>query len=206
MTRYKHINLLFIALTIAILTGCSGGDQYNKLIREQLATGVQKDSLFLGFKLGMTKKQFYTTAWELNKKHVVTNGGRNLSVEYHFDDLKKPAVMNFYPTFYNDKIYQMPVVVKYESWAPWNRNLFADSLQQDVLKLFKKWYGKDFITIHDKKKGLVYIKVDGNRSISIFQENDMYVDVLFSDLRVEQKLKAKRHPWAAFWDKIEALF
>ncbi len=198
--------MLFLIISLATLAACSGGDQYTKLVQEQLATGIRKDSLFLGFKLGMTKKQFYTTAWGLNKKHVVTNGGRNLSVEYHFDDLKKPAVMNFYPTFYEDKIYQMPVVVKYEAWAPWNRNLYADSLQQDVLKLFEKWYGKGFIKIHDKKKGPIYIKVDGNRSISILQENDMYVDVLYTDVRVEQKLKAKKHPWLAFWDKVEALF
>jgi len=203
MTQNKNINLLIIILGLFVLCGCSGNDQYTELARRELATGVRKDSLFLGFKLGMTKKEFYGRAWELNKEHVVKNGGRNMSVEYHFDDLKKPAVMNFYPTFYENKIYQMPVVVKYDAWAPWNRNLYADSLQQDLLRLFKKWYGKDFIKVHDKKKGLIYIKVDGNRSIAILQENDMYVDVLFTDLITQKKMKEKNHPWYTFWDKFK---
>ena len=41
----------------------------------------------------------------------------------------------------------------YNAWAPWNKNLFADTLQTDVVELYKKWYGgNNFIEITDCKR------------------------------------------------------
>ena len=91
------------------------------------------------------------------------------------NELKHPASMNFYPDFYQNKIYKMRVNFQYDSWAPWNKQLYADSLLQDVLKLYKNWYnrGNPFIKINDKEKGMLYVKVDGNRRITIGRYNDM---------------------------------
>jgi len=211
--RYVPPLMIVVAFFLILNTGCQKGqeyrqyDKYQDLVSNELAKGVRHDSLFLGYKFGMTKKEFYAYSWKLNKKEVVHQGVRNLSVRYDFNDLGHKAKMNFYPTFYNDKIYQMPVVVSYRAWAPWNDNLSADSLQVDLMHLFEKWYGKGFIKLKDKKKGLIYVKVDGNRAISIFKANTSGdVNVLFTDLRVQQEKEKKEHPLAFYWNKFVAVF
>lgn len=99
--------------------------------------------------------------------------------------------MNFYPDFYENRIAVMRAEFHYDAWAPWNKAQFSDSLLPDVLKLYKKWYpgGNDFIAITDKTKGTIYVKVDGNRRITIGRFNDMLVKVDYTDLIIEEKLK-----------------
>jgi hypothetical protein len=172
-----------------------------------LASGLKKDSLFLGFKLGMTKKAFYARAWKLNNEQKVTNGGRNMSVEYTLKELKYPAKMNFYPTFYHNRIYQMPVVVHYTEWSPWNKKLFADSLLTDLVHLFKKKYSKDFIVINNKEKGKVYVNVEGNRAISIFKNDDNeLVNILFTDLSIQREILKQKQPWTYYWNRVQNFF
>ena len=84
----------------------------------------------------------------------------------------------------------MRVEYQYDEWAPWNKPLHTDSLVKDVLKMYKKTYktGNPFITISDKKRDDIYVKVDGNRRITIGRFNDMIVKVDFTDLIIEQEL------------------
>lgn len=66
----------------------------------------------------------------------------------------------------------------------------ADSLEQDVLSIFKRWYGgRDFMELRSKKGNSVYVKVDGNRRISVWKEDDMKVRALFKDLSVDKSAK-----------------
>ncbi len=85
----------------------------------------------------------------------------------------------------------MRVTFQYNAWAPWNRAQFADSLLPDVLKMYKKWYpnGNEFIEMTDKSRGTIYVKVDGNRRITLGRFDDMIVKADFMDLLVEEKLK-----------------
>jgi hypothetical protein len=160
------------------------------MVERELAKGNRQDSLFLGIRFGMTQKEFYGHCWELNHKELIKEGPQNLTVEYKMrEELSKPAVMNFYPEFHEDKIYQMPISITYEAWAPWNKNLFSDSLQVDVLRFFEKQYGKGFIKIEHPQRGIAYVKMDSNRRISIYKKNDSDVSVLFTDMLIEQKLK-----------------
>ncbi|MBK5269422.1 MAG: hypothetical protein JJE22_00280, partial [Bacteroidia bacterium] len=78
-------------------------------------------------------------------------------------------------------------------WAPWNKHMYADSLLPDVLNLYKKWYsgGNSFIQIDDKEKGTIYVKVDGNRRITIGKYDDMIVKIDFTDMLVEKKIIKK---------------
>jgi hypothetical protein len=175
---------MFIALVV--LTGCSKKSEYQEMEARELAKGIRRDSLFLGLKFGMTAKEFFAHCWQLNKQGLVMEGASNTTVLYKTHELKQPASMNFYPQFKNDKINKMPVTFSYDAWAPWNKHLFADSLQLDVLALFKKWYGEGFIAVHYPEKGTVYVKVDGNRRISIFKEGDMHVKALFTDLLAKE--------------------
>ena len=79
---------------------------------------------FLGLYFGMPEKDFYMHCWKLNQKGLIKQGESNTTVEYQLkDELKYPAVMDFYPKFNQGKISEMPVMFKYKGWAPWNKTL-----------------------------------------------------------------------------------
>lgn len=148
------------------------------------------DSLFLGISLGMDRQAFYDYCWEQNKKKLFTHGPTNQSVEYKLvDGFETPVSMRFYPTFHEDRIFEMPVTFTYDAWAPWNRQYWADSLLVRMLPVFKKWYGEDFKKLDHPTMGDVYYKIDGTRRINLFRKDDQYVQAVFTDLVVERKLK-----------------
>lgn len=148
------------------------------------------DSLFLGISLGMDRKAFFDHCWEQNKKKLFTHGPTNENVEYKLvNELHKPVTMRFYPTFHDDKIFEMPVTFTYEAWAPWNKQYGADSLLVEMLPVFKKWYGSDFKKLEHPTMGPVYYKIDGKRRINLFKKDDQFVQAVFTDLKVEKKLK-----------------
>ena len=188
---YFKWTIFFIILS----SGCSRSDydQYKHLVKKELARGVREDSLFLGIKFGMTSKDFYAHCWELNKQGLITDGNNNTAVLYKLNkELRSQASMNFYPDFRDNKIYKMRTDFSYDAWAPWNKGLFADSLQLDVLQLYKKWYGdKNFITMTDSVRGTIFIKVDANRRIIIGKYDDMHVKVDYTDLLVENEFEKK---------------
>lgn len=175
---------MLIAVSAVFSVGCG------KMRRE---AGERKyDSLFLGFYLGMEKKAFYDRCWEYNRQKVFTHGPTNQSVEYRLaHEIDSPVYMRFYPSFYEDRIYEMPVTFTYEYWAPWAPRFQADSLFTRMLPLFKKWYGPDFKELDHKTMGKVYYKMDGKRRINLFIKDDQFVMAVFTDLRVEQEIKEK---------------
>lgn len=183
--------LQFGILVLCLLAACRS--EYHQRVEAELAKGVRQDSLFLGITFGMSSKEFYAHCWQLNKQGLIQQGTQNTTVMQEVSTLKYPATMNFYPNFHEDKIYEMPVTYAYKAWAPWNRHLFADSLQQHVLATYQQHYGEDFMRIEHPQKGIAYVRVDGNRRISIFQENDTEVKVLFTDLLVDKTFKGKEN-------------
>ena len=156
------------------------------------------DSLFLGISLGMERQAFYDYCWQQNKNKVFTHGPTNQSVQFQLTELEQPVSMRFYPTFHEDKIFEMPVTFSYEAWAPWNRKYWADSLLVKMLPVFKKWYGDDFRRVDHPTMGPVYYKLDGTRRINLFQKDDQFVEAVFTDMKVERKLKK------AYKEKLEA--
>lgn len=161
------------------------------------------DSLFLGLYLGMGQKEFYDYCWEMNRQKKVTHGPTNQSVEYRLvEGIDNPVMMRFYPSFHDQKVYEMPVTFTYEGWAPWNKSLGADSLLSKMLPLFKKWYGDEFKSLEHKTMGTVYYKMDGKRRINLFKRDDQYVQAVFTDLKVENQIKEeKQHAEAAKDDR-----
>jgi hypothetical protein len=168
---------------------------YQDIEKRELARGVRKDSLFLGFTLGMPSKEFFLKCWDMNKQGIIREGNANLSVSYKMSEgLKYAAYMNFYPAFYKEKIYQMPLFFNYIGWSPWQADTQPEALQLDVLKLMEKWYGTGFIRLYDKKRGLSFIKIEGNRRIKIMQKPEMYVEVLITDVLAEKELEKEMPP------------
>lgn len=185
--------IYLIIFIVLVVSSCSKKQQYEKMVERELASGVRHDTLFLNLSLGMTSEDFYKTCWEMNKQGLIRQGSGNTSVAYEMkEDLNFITDVNFYPTFFEDKIYEMPVQFKYKAWAPWNKQMQSDSLQLDVLRLFEEWYGKGFIEIAPNAQKKAYVKVDGNRRISIYKDHveDGLVWALFTDLSKEDEVSA----------------
>ncbi|MCX6302338.1 MAG: hypothetical protein NTW82_09140 [Bacteroidia bacterium] len=180
--------LVMILISGSIISGCSPRAKYERKLKHELASGVRYDSLFMGFYFGMPEKDYYVHCWNLNKKGLIRQGENNTTVLYELkDELKYPAAMNFYPKFVQGKIYEMPVRFTYKGWAPWNKTLSSDNLEIDILKWYEKIYGEDFIEVKHPERGTAFVKIDGNRRITVFIENELNVWVVFTDLTVKKE-------------------
>jgi len=185
--------LFFIAVSALIISCNNDTNSYESIMQKELRSGRRADSLFFGIYLGMTSKEFYMHCWELNKKGIFTDGNNNTAVLYKLNnhELNYDASMNFYPEFHDNRIYKMWATFQYDGWAPWNKHMYSDSLLPYVVNLYKKWYsgGNPFIEMHDKERGTIYVKVDGNRRIIIGRYSDMIVKIDYTDLLVEQEMQ-----------------
>ncbi len=184
-----------VIIILCMLIACSDESdmsKYSNLVKKELKANKRVDSIFFGIYLGMPRKKFFMHCWEMNKKGIFRDGTNNSYVLYKLNkDLKYPASMNFYPDFIDSTIWRMRVNFQYDGWAPWNKHLNADSLLPDVLTMYKKWYGdgNSFIQITDEIRGTLYVKVDGNRRITIGKYDDMLVKVDYTDILVEKQIK-----------------
>ena len=186
MNRTKW--MLLAAMMVLIAGGCSPGKTYERRLKRELASGVRYDSLFMGISFGMTSKEFYEHCWGMNKDSIVRQGSANMSVQYDINkELDYPATMNFYPNFAEDRIVEMPVRFIYNGWAPWTKELSASNLALDVKRWYEDIYGKGFITVSHPLNGEAYTKIDGNRRITIYVENDLYVWAIFTDMLYKTK-------------------
>lgn len=182
----NRISLILFFALVVLFFGCVKSE-YERTVSYELSRNVRYDSLFLNLRFGMTRKDFYASCWEMNKEGLIMQGPGNLSVQYVIDttQVESKMFMRFYPNFFEDKIYEMPVEFVYEAWAPWNSSLSADSLLYDVKKLMETWYGGEFRPFTNKDDNLtVWVKVDGNRRVRMYIKNISTVKVEFLDLTV----------------------
>jgi len=179
--------LLMILISASVISGCSPKTKYERMLKHELASGVRYDSLFMGIYFGMPEKDFYIHCWKLNKKGLIRQGDSNTTVLYEMkDELKYPADMDFYPKFDQGKIFEMPVRYVYKGWAPWNKNLTSDKLIVDILMYYEKTYGSGFIEVKHRVRGSAYVKVNGNRRITIFKQDELHVWAIFTNLLVKK--------------------
>ena len=95
--RNLNCFLTAVGLLSLAISGCSDQYKLEKVIERELATGISHDSLFLGLEFGITMEEFFDHCRELNKKGLVREGSKNMSVEYIFkDSLDRPIAFNFY--------------------------------------------------------------------------------------------------------------
>ncbi len=182
--KMKWIALAALAALLA--GGCTPAKKYERQLKRGLASGIRYDSLFMDLSLGMTENEFFDVCWDMNRNGLVRQALDNRSVEYKMkDELKFPAVMNFYPVFAEEKIWQMKVSFIYDGWAPWNKEQSATNLALDVKHWYEKIYGNGFITVAHPLFGEAYTKIDGNRRITIYIENDQLVWAIFTDMSSE---------------------
>lgn len=184
----------FIA-AIIIMASCEQKSQYRQAVEAGLASGERFDTLFFGYYLGMTQKQFFDRSWQLNKDSLVYQGPVNQTVQYDLRDkqLNYPAAMNFYPNFYKDRAWEMPVKFEYRGWAPWNKERSATALRKDVLRLLEEWHGEGFFEVSHPFDTTAYVKIDGNRRITVVRDfGDKYVNVTYTDMTLEKETQAEK--------------
>lgn len=179
----NHKSILFFALLLLGLSTPACTEQKSKV-----KDGIKNpDYLFLDIFFGMERKEFFDYCWDMNKQKKLIHGTGNTSVQYVLkDELKEPVVMQFYPSFFEDKIYEIPVTFFYEKWAPWNKQYWSDKLLDELVPVFEKWYGKGFKVIQHPRQGKVYVKIDKHRRINLFIRDDQYVQAVFTDLKTAQ--------------------
>lgn len=188
----QYFIVVIVGLSSIILTNCGKRPRYERMVAKGLESGIRKDSILLGLSFGMTSQEFYNHCWDLNQKGIVHAGIGNKTVLYKTSNgFDSEVNINFYPEFFEDKIVAMPVTYKYDAWAPWNKKYSKDSLFLNVLDNYRRWYGNDFLEINHATKGPAFVKIDGNKRISIYKtENaDGVVSVLFTDMSVEKAQK-----------------
>lgn len=180
----RSINLFWFSLLIGafMFHSCEQQTQYQKALKKGLSSGERQDSIFFGLYFGMPAKDFYTYSWELNKKGLIREGYSNTTVHYDLEGLPYPAALEYYPVFVDDKIQSMTGHVFYNAWAPWNKDMFAEVLIEDVKNLFEDWYGKGFMLVNSPGYGRAYAKIDDNRQIALYYTKDERVEFVITDM------------------------
>jgi len=180
--RYLLIPFTFFGL----FTACGNAPDYDSMVRAALQSDVQSDSLFLGYRLGMTTEEFHDYSWELNQQGKITG---LTQVEYSFNQLPGKATMRFYPEFHNNRIYKMPVTINYDAWAPWNHEFSSDSLVTDLVDLYRDIYDVEFRKVFVPELDMeAYFAASDNRGITIYRKSDMEAAIEFIDLKAKQEM------------------
>jgi hypothetical protein len=186
MLKPTVLSVAFL-LSLLLFSGCSlDGNKseeitYETLVERGLNSGERQDSLFLGYHFGMSRQDFQTSSWEMNRQGLITGLTK---VEYSPDWLPHEVQLLFYPEFNeNAEMYSIPVEAYYKAFAPWNPDHSADSLVTDLVRFFEENYDQQFHQVylpHRQAEG--YMSVDGNRAIEIWRRDDMWADFEMIDL------------------------
>ena len=185
----KRILVFLFFLSVSLyMSSCrnTGEKKLADVEKQELATGIRYDSLFLGLSLGMTKRKFFDYCLDMNKKGIFTEGA-DKTVEYDLGKMNFhfPIQMNFYPNFKEDKISALPIKFTYKGIDLSYPNGQTEKLAEDVKKLMKEWYGDGFFITPLPNGGKGYAKVSGNRRVLIFSEKEYEIMVIVRDLTVE---------------------
>jgi len=180
VTPYKVFNLSILIFITLLLITCEQKSEYELLVDKELGKGIINDSLFLGYYFGMSEEEFFNHSRDLNRKNILHG---DAFIRYNLDLFGKDVRMMFYPEFKNGKIFVMPIEVIYEGWAPWNRELYSDSLIVNLVELYNRDYNAEFIKSQFPPFNReVWVSIDGNRRITILKKDDSTALVQFLDL------------------------
>jgi len=184
--------IIFCLLVLTPFLACEIESEYSKLLKKELKSGKSFNDLVLGLKIGQTKDDFFEICAELNKKKLITSGARNLYPEYILypkDSVEngKKIRMSFMGIFDNNRIMKgMDIRFNYYSWIAWREEYNSDNLINEIKDTLQLWYpGNNFIEIDlklDSKNNLAYVKIDGNRQITMYKIDGRDVAVIIEDV------------------------
>ena len=183
----------FLAL---ILSSCTSFQSYEGVLEQEMARGVRYDSLFYGLYFNMPSEQFFEHGFNMNRQGIFFqySGQQKIKIEYP-DEFSYPVEFVFYPLFEKDVIRGLEGYYSYTAWNGFNKAYFAENLQLELVKKLEEWYGgRSFLKLTDPSSlsGDVYVKIDGNRQISLSNSFDHHrVEILFTDLSADTTIKAR---------------
>jgi hypothetical protein len=170
---------LLLLFPLIFFVHCSSNPNYEAMVKRGLNSGIQQDSLFLGYYFGMTSDDFHSTSWDMNQQGLLTG---YVKIEYRFNDLKNSATMEFYPDFQNGRIVRMPVEIGYDSWAPWNQQYWPEELLNDLIEHYSDIYNARFRRVYvPDLEDFAYVDIQGNREIRMYRFTDSTIMVEFID-------------------------
>ena len=186
----KGVTFFFgIMLTVA----CSQS-QYDKVVKRELATGKEYNEMMFDMKIGLSKKEFYGKCWQLNKEKLVAQGPSNQYVRHVLDSVSpiyNPSSrieMLFFGLFDDEDLMRgMRFRFSYTAWAPWNKELQPEKLQEEIKGMMKTLYpGNDFFNLDTKVNDQpIAVKIDGNRLITVYVFDNRFVQAYIEDLNAK---------------------
>ena len=180
-------------LVVMLSVACSQS-QYDKVVKRELATGKEYNEMMFDMKIGLSKKEFYGKCWQLNKEKLVAQGPSNQYVRHVLDSVSpiyNPSSrieMLFFGLFDDEDLMRgMRFRFSYTAWAPWNKELQPDKLQEEIKEMMKTLYpGNDFFNLDTKINDQpIAVKIDGNRLITVYVFDNRFVQAYIEDLNAK---------------------
>ncbi len=185
-----RINNFLYILVFFLFLSCQKESNYSKILKRELESGKVYNDLIFDLKIGQTKEDYFNICYELNKKKLITSGGRELSPEYIMYPKKenknsKKIKMSFFGIFDKNNIIKgLDLRFNYYTWSPWNKELHSNYLIEEIKDTLLLWFpGNNFFKLNLKKeKEFAYIKIDGNRRIRIYKVDAKDVAAKIEDI------------------------
>lgn len=187
LKKYNNIGITILLGALFLFTSCQSSE-YDRTVKEELAKGINIDTLKYGLAFGDTHKQFFDKCTVLNKKQLITQGDRGMMAVHQIYDKDGSGHMKYY--FFGkfakdeDVMFGLDMEFSYNGWSPWTEQYTAENLLLEVMDTLKKWYpGNDFKKIDNEKLNEpVYYKIDGNRQILLHTKSNRDVVGVVEDL------------------------
>jgi hypothetical protein len=175
---------VFLLLPFAFLLGCR--KSYKEVEQAELAKKIRYDSVFQGVYLGMPRDEFRAHCLKMNQVGKFKEGAM-AKVQFVAPVGPDSVVFLFYPDFVNDLISEVPVLAQYKAWSPWNDELSGVVLEKKIKEfIISQIGGNSFQPIYGASDKVAWVKVDGNRRITVYRMEDDYVKIIYKDLLVQQ--------------------
>lgn len=188
--QWIKMNKIFGFWVLLVLGACKS--EYTSLVERELASGKQYDSLIYGLRLGDSQKKFFTQCWELNKQGLVKQGPNNqyvelIPAEQDSINFAKKIQTLFYGEFDADKkMVALRMKFSFDGWGIGIYDYYSDKLLPQIKDSLNVWFPgpNNFIEVQSKEIPYpVYVKVDGNRQVRVYQISDSEVFAKVEDLK-----------------------
>ena len=184
------INKVVLFLVYFLILNCQQESKYSKTLKKEKESGKIFNDLIFDMKFGQTKDDYFNICYELNKKKLITSGGREFSPEYIMYPKKenknsKKIKMSFNGIFDKNNIIEgLNLRFNYYTWSPWNKDYNSSYLIEEIKDTLLVWFpGNDFFKLDLKdKENFAYIKIDGNRRIRIYKIDAKDIAVKIEDV------------------------
>ena len=181
-----------IVIVFLILNGCVLPNEYErgdvaleKKIKSEIDSKIRYDTIYQGYRFGMSKLEFEKWSRKLDKEGKVTVLCRTCNKQtYVFDITTERYEYYAYlsPKFFENSLYRIGLYISIKD----NSSII---LKSDLLELYKSKYGDDFYTqkpSSDRVGDVVW--VDGNRKIVIEERFTNAINVYYEDILTKIKI------------------